>query len=313
MKHIFFCLLLACLLACQKDRDISVSQESYALPGDQLFPEGIAYNSNTGIFYTGSTINGDVIQVDVQTGKSSLFASGAKQNRNDCRGMKLDVKKRLWICGGEENKVHVLGPDGNSIKSWDLKALHNSGFINDCVADKNDIYFTDSRVQKIYRANVAAVQPGDITEWLNFTDQQIPYATGFNANGAVLTPDGKYLIIVISNAGRLYRIDRNSKSIVEIKLNTPVTSGDGLWLEQNILYVSRNATGQIFPVRLNADVTEGLVGAGFGTNLNFNTTIAKAGDYFLVVNGQLNRRPSPANPSPPAPSLPFKVSRVAIP
>lgn len=312
-KYILISLLLTFSIACSKDEVITVNQESYALPGDQLFPEGIAYNANTGIFYTGSTLNGDVIQVDVQTGKSSLFAPGVKQNRNDCRGMKVDAKKRLWICGGEENKIHVLGYNGMPIKSWDLKALYNSGFINDCVADKNYMYFTDSRVQKIYRANVAGVLPLNIEEWLSFTDQQIPYAAGFNANGAALTPDGKYLIIVISNSGRLYRIDRNSKAITEIILNVRVTSGDGLWLEGNTLYVSRNATSQIFPVQLNANFTEGIVGSGFGSNLSFNTTIAKAGQYFLVVNGQLNRRPSPANPNPPAPVLPFTVSRVAIP
>ena len=67
-------------------------------------------------------------------------------------------------------------------------------------------------------------------EWLNFTNQQIPYGPGFNANGIVLTPDGKYIIIVISNTEKLYRIDRSSKDIIEIMMNTPLTAGDGLWI-----------------------------------------------------------------------------------
>lgn len=244
---------------------------------------------------------------------SSFFASGAKQGRTDCRGMKLDSKHRLWVCGGEENKIHVLSSDGKLIKTWDTKALFNSGFINDCVTDNRYIYFTDSRIQKIYRANVANLQPGNVEEWLTFSDQQIPYAAGFNANGAALTPEGKYIIIVISNSGKLYRIDRTNKNIIEIQLNTPVTSGDGLWLDDHTLYVSRNATGKIFSIELNKDYTQGIVGDGFGENLLFNTTIAKAGKYLLVVNGQLNRRPSPTNPNPPAPMLPFTVSRINIP
>ncbi|HSU49219.1 MAG TPA: hypothetical protein VLJ41_01455, partial [Segetibacter sp.] len=93
-----------------------------------------------------------------------------------------------------------------------------------------------------------------------------------------------------------------------ITLNTPVTSGDGMHLDGNTLYVSRNATNLIFPVTLNQDYTRGTVGNGFGTNLLFNTTIAKAGNYFLVVNGQLNLRGSTTPPI-----LPFTVSRVTIP
>ena len=99
-----------------------------------------------------------------------------------------------------------------------------------------------------------------------------------------------------------------TKEIKEITLNSPVNSGDGLLLDGSKLFVSRNATNLIFPVQLNADITQGTVGTGFGNNLLFNTTLAKAGKYLLVVNGQLNR-----NNASSSPVLPFSVSRVAIP
>ena len=312
LQPVILLMLLFCLFGCEKEK-VEVNQDIYPLPGNQLFPEGIAYDPKNGFFYTGSTINGDIIKVNVETGAAALFASGPKQGRADCRGMKLDGRDRLWVCGGEENKIHVLDGKGMLIKSWDVKAMYNSGFLNDCALDGSYVYFTDSRVQKIYRAGLNGSEPGNLEEWLVFNDQQIPYNAGFNANGIALTPDGKYIIIVVSNSGKLYRIDRNSKAIVEISLNTPVTSGDGLWLEKNTLYVSRNALNKIFPVVLSSDYTKGNVGQGFGDNLLFNTTIAKAGNFLLVVNGQLNRRPSGANPTPPAPVLPFSVSRVTIP
>lgn len=312
-KSTFLVLALWFLLGCTKQDPVRINQEVYAIPGDQFFPEGIAFNSKSGVFFTGSTTTGDVVQVNVQSGATNLFASGAKQGRGDCRGMKVDTKERLWICGGEENKVHVLDSKGMAIQSWDLKALYNSGFVNDCAADQEYIYFTDSRVQKIYRAKTSGIQPGNVEEWLNFTNQEIPYTAGFNANGIALTPDGRYVIIVVSNSGRLYRIDRSSKSVVEIALNTPVTAGDGLWLTDETLFVSRNSTNKIFPVKMSDNYTKGTVGDGFGDNLLFNTTIAKAGKFFLVVNSQLNKRPSASNPAPPAVQLPFTVSRVAIP
>ncbi|WP_128547361.1 Vgb family protein [Larkinella soli] len=306
-------LLLAALCnACTLDDHvdgIEVRQASYTLPGNTFFPEGIAYDPKQGVFYTGSVANGDIVKVDVQTGAGSLFAPGAAQGRTAATGLKLDAKGRLWVCGGATNKIYVLNPDGSLLKSWDLASFSPTGFINDCILDENYVYFTDSQNQQIYRTDVAASTPGDIERWLTFTNAQIPYTSpGVNANGIELTPDSKYLILVVSSSGKLYRIDTASKAISEITLNTPVNSGDGLWLENNILYVSRNATNLIFPVTLSNDYLNGTVGAGFGENLLFNTTLAKAGNYFLVVNGQLNRR---SGPTPPV--LPFTVSRVAIP
>lgn len=301
------------LASCSKDDDngniVNIAKDSYALPGDTLFPEGIAYNPKTNLFYTGSTTTGDILQINAATGAVNTFATGATQNRKVATGMKLDVQNRLWVCGGAEGKIHVLNASGALLKTWDVKTLFGGGFINDCIIDNTNVYFTDSQVRKIYRANVLESTPATLEEWLTFTDAQIPFAaTGTNANGIVNTPDNKYLIIVVSTSGKLYRIDKATKAITEIMLNTPVTSGDGMYMDNNILYVSRNATNLIFPVTINADFTQGTVGTGFGTNLLFNTTIAKADKYFLTVNGQLNRRGSGV-----APTLPFSITRVAIP
>ena len=312
-------MLAACLLlllaACNKNDDtgntsapIEITKEKYALPGDTLFPEGIAYQPKTGHFYTGSVSNGDILKVDVGSGAASTWASGAAQGRKAATGMKLDKQDRLWVCGGADARISVLNVNGGLLKAWDMAALFGAGFINDCIMDETHMYFTDSRVQKLYRAPITTDTPAAMEEWLSFSDAQIPYsATGTNANGIVQTPDGQYLIIVVSASGKLYRIAKSDKSITEIQLDMPVTSGDGLLLEGNMLYVSRNATNLIFPVTLAADYTKGTTGAGFGSDLRFNTTIARAGNYLLVVNGQLNLRATKN------PVLPFTVSRVAFP
>lgn len=307
-NYIFLAFLFISCIACQKKEPVKPSQTSYILPGATFFPEGIAYNPKTGIFYTGSTTSGDIVQVNVATGVSALFSAGAKLGRTFCTGLELDAAGRLWICGGPTNIIQVLDKNGNLLKSWDTKLLFNSGFINDCVISGGYIYFTDSQVQKIYRAKVTDEQPGDLEEWLTFTNQQIPYGAGTNANGIEVTPDGKLLIVVISGSGKLYTINLANKSIAEIQLNVAVPSGDGLWLDGNTLYVSRNATGLIFPVTLFNNYSQGAVGAGFGDNLIGNTTLAKVDRYLLVVNGQLSRRGGT-----PPPVLPFTVSRVEVP
>jgi Cu-Zn family superoxide dismutase len=199
----------------------------------------------------------------------------------------------------------VLNALGEPVKQWDTRALFNSGFVNDCIIDGTYAYFTDSYVQKIYRVEVNAIQPSEPEEWLSFSNSAIYYEAGqFNLNGIEATKDNKYLIVVNSYTGKLYRIDKATKNIAEITLNTPVTYGDGLYLDGNTLYVSRNALGQIFPVTLNSEYSAGVVGEPFGTGLLYNTTLAKASDYFLIVNGQLNAS---------KPVLPFSVSRVKIP
>jgi sugar lactone lactonase YvrE len=310
MKYFYATLVLFSTLAsCSKnDETVTAAKDVYALPDDRFFPEGIAYDAAAGVFYTGSTTSGNILKVNVNSGATSLFSEGAAQGRTFCTGMKLDSKGRLWVCGGSEAKIHVLSRDGYLIKTWDTKALYGGAFVNDCIGDQEYMYFTDSQTPKIYRAKISEDQPGNLEEWLTFTNQQIPYATGTNANGIEMTKDGRYLIVVVSSSGKLYRIDKTSKTIAEISLNATVASGDGILLDGSTLYVSRNATGQVFPVVLNADFTQGTVGAGFGSNLLFNTTMAKVGNDLLVVNGQLNRR---TGVTPPV--LPFSVTRVAIP
>lgn len=303
-------LLAVSFFSCHKtDNSVPVNQESYPIPGDRFFPEGIAYNPSSGMFYTGSVTSGDIVQVNVATGEASLFSSGAKSGRTFCTGMKLDAMGRLWVCGGSTAIVQVLAKDGSVIKSWNLKTLYNAGFVNDNIISGKYMYFTDSQQRNIYRVDVSTETPGDIEVWLSFTNDQIPYATpGTNANGIEATKDGKYLILVISTSGKLFRVNIANKEIKEITLNYAVPSGDGILLDGKILYVSRNATGFVFPVELNGELTTGTVGTGFGKNLLFNTTLAKAGKYLLVVNAQLNR-----NNASSTPILPFTISRVSIP
>lgn len=313
MRKILLIASLSLMIACERkaDTDLQKNDEQirteYVLPGNTFFPEGIAINYISNVFYTGSVTSGDILEVDIKTGETSLWASGAAQGRTAAAGMKVDNRSRLWVCGGEDGTVSVLNLEGALLKTWDVTALFGGSFVNDCTFDGSHVYFTDSRSHQIYRAYLDE-QPSTLERWLMFSDAQIPYVAGAtNANGIVHTPDGKYLIMVVSSSGKLYRISKEDRSITEITLNTPVTSGDGLTIEKNKLYVSRNAANEIVQVTLSDDYSSGVVGTGFGTGLMFNTTMAVWGNHLLVVNGQLNKRATND------PTLPFTVKRVALP
>ncbi len=300
------------LASCRRDDDglvpnpgPDVALERYMLPGDTLFPEGIAYQPKTGHFFTGSVTTGDILKVDVRNGNVSTFATGAAQQRAAATGLRLDNSDRLWVCGGASATISVLDPAGQLLKRWDMAALHGAQFVNDCASDGTYMYFTDSRVPRIYRAAINAGLD-DMREWLSFSPMQVPYVTGgTNANGIVTTPDNRYLLMVVSTSGKLYRIGIATREIREVALTEPLNAGDGLLLEGTRLYVCRNATNRIYPVAMTGDYSQGTVGAPFGEGLRFNTTMARAGDFLLVVNGQLNQRGG-------APVLPFTVSRIAV-
>ena len=137
----------------------------------------------------------------------------------------------------------------------------------------------------------------------------IQYGQGFNLNGIAVTPDNKYLIVVQSNTGKLFRIAIDTKEVAEIALagGDRMTNGDGLLLDGHTLHVVRNSLNLIVQLRLAADYTSGQqIGSFTDPSFQFTTTIAKAGDRLLVVNSQFNRR------NTNNPELPFSVSSVPL-
>jgi hypothetical protein len=85
-----------------------------------------------------------------------------------------------------------------------------------------------------------------------------------------------------------------------------LVGGDGLLLDGNTLYVVLNRSAKIIPVVLSDDFSEGRAGEGVtDSSFKFPTTIAKAGDTFLVVISQINKREE-------TPELPFTISRISV-
>jgi len=128
----------------------------------------------------------------------------------------------------------------------------------------------------------------------------------FNANGLAVTPDGRYLIVVQTDTGRLFRISTASGVVEEIDLGGErVTHGDGVVLQGRTLYVVRNVNQAVSEVRLSGDLTRGrVVQTVTDPSFRFPTTAALAQGRLLVVNSQFNNRNSPE---------PFTVSSLKRP
>lgn len=136
------------------------------------------------------------------------------------------------------------------------------------------------------------------------------YQSGFNLNGIAITDDGKYLIVVQSNTGKLFRIDIASRQVTEIDLSAAkLTNGDGILLRRQTLYVVGNQQELIVKVELARDFFHGTVVSSItDPSFAYPTTIAQARDRLLVVNSQFDKRGAGVKPD-----LPFTVSSVPLP
>ena len=290
----------------------SASIERYILPGDRVFPEGIAYEPTTGNFFVSSTTDGTIFRGDVQKKIAQEFLPGGSDGRTAAVGLKVDdYQGRLFIAGGNTGQIFVYDTDNGELLAQ-FNNHRESTFINDvAISRTGDAYFTDSLSPILYRVSTNEAQELEFEDWLDLTGTAIEYRSGFNLNGIAVSNDGRYLIVVQSNTGKLFRIDIASKEVTEIDLGgETLTNGDGILIDRKrILYVVRNQQQLIVKVELAEDFSSGtVVSSTTDPSFAYPTTIARAMKRLLVVNSQFNRRGSGLTPE-----LPFTVSSVPIP
>lgn len=272
-------------------------------------PEGIAVGTGH-TFYTGSLNGGAIFRGDLRSGEVKMIASpGTKMSV----GMKFDQRSgMLFVAGGVFGTAYVYnGNTGNLVASYQL--MPSASFINDVILTGDAAYFTDSFQKQIYRLPLgpggSLPAPADV--------QTIPLGNGFdfipgafNANGIEASPDGSLLILINSNAGKLYQVNPSTGEVVAIDLaGGAVPSGDGLLLRGHTLYVVQNVFNKIAVIELDPGFLKGTI-TGYLTSLNFRvpTTAASFGDALYVVNARFDQVPV----GQPAPDDTFEAVRVPI-
>lgn len=287
---------------------------TYTFPANTpVFPEGIAYHVPTGNFFVGSTTDGTIYRGNIRADNHALvpFLPGGQDGRTTAVGMKVASNGFLWIAGGGTGRIWLY----DSVSGRNLLNIATgteNTFINDVALapDESAAYFTDSVSPFIYRVALDAQGQWQYELWRDLTDTAFVYGPGFNANGIVTTPDGRYLIIVQSSTGKLFRIATATKEVTEINTGgQTVMAGDGMLLVQQTLYVMRNQAGLLVRVQMSADYARGSVTGQF-TNRAFAypTTFASAGQRLLVVNSQFDKRGPNLTPT-----FPFTIASVPAP
>ena len=119
--------------------------------------------------------------------------------------------------------------------------------------------------------------------------------TGNNANGIAATPDGRGLIVVQSNTGKLFRTTYAGVT-TEIDLGgETVPNGDGLWLRGRTLYVVQNRAQRDRQDQARPATPPGARSSAAPPAPAFDvpTTIAEYGKRFYLPNARFTTPPTP--------------------
>ena len=263
---------------------------------DGFAPEGVAVGrGNT--FYVGSLAGGAVYRGDLRTGEGAVFVQ--PQAGRAIAGIYVDQRSnRLFASGTQSGRAFVFDAgSGAELASYQLTPA-SAKFVNDVIVTRDAAYFTNSFAAEIYRVPLgpggrlpdqSAVQTIPLTgAWV-----QNPGAFVFNANGIEATSDGRWLLIINSTRGELYRVDPQTGSATLVNLGgASLTAGDGLRLQGRTLYVVRNRLNQIAVVNLAPDFASGSVERTI-TDPGFEvpTTVALFGSRLYAVNARFGLPP----------------------
>jgi sugar lactone lactonase YvrE len=307
----------------------STAPTAIALPGDALFPEGIAARSD-GTLFVGSLTDGSVLRIPPgQTEAVSpagplappvevFVPAGALGERalSSAVGMLadegLDV---LWVCDGGgvdfSRETAIVGfslDDGGQVVRHPLPG--GVGLCNDLALDgAGNLYASDSFVPRIVRVPAALrTTDGSAEDWASDPAWAVEPG-GFGPNGLAVAGDQLYVAHTANNAvyavaiggdgsagaARALALDRTPDGLDGMKL-----AGDG-----GLVFVE-NYAGQLVHIALDG-------GAGgldtLQDGLDGPTTFAFARGSAWVVEGQLEHLFFPdAGP----PSLPFRVVEVPL-
>jgi sugar lactone lactonase YvrE len=253
---------------------------------DNWQPEGIAAGRGNDL-YVGSIPTGAVVRVNARTGDRRVVVGGRRGRA--AIGVKFS-RGQLFVAGGPTGKAFVYGANtGRPVATLQLAPRGQDTFVNDVAVTPRAAYFTDSRRSTLY------VVPRNLSQPTSLALPDIPAEAGNNLNGIVATADGRTLIAVQTNRGRLWRINATTGRATQIALGgASVANGDGLTLVRRRLYVVRNADNRIAVIDLSPDLSSGRLRRTIRhSSFDVPTTIARIQNRLYVANARFGTTATP--------------------
>jgi sugar lactone lactonase YvrE len=260
-------------------------------PSTHANPEGVAARGGT--FFVGGTGDGTIYRGTVDNPTVTEFIAGGAGK--SAVGMKV-ARGRLYVAGGTTGKIVVYDlATRQQVASFDTGA---GGFLNDLVVThRGDVFVTDSFRPIIWQVTAAQVSAGSGTPSQIAVGPEIAFPSGFNLNGIVARGDGRRLVVVQTNTGKLFRIDlgagATSRRIQQIDAPA-LPGGDGLLLDRGRLVVVEGSPAALQFLKLDREDTRArLVGTRTDPTLRGPSTVARAHKLLLVVNADFATSTTP--------------------
>ncbi|MFB8282386.1 SMP-30/gluconolactonase/LRE family protein [Nocardia colli] len=286
---------------------------AYDLPGDGVYPEGIAADPRTGDTYVGSYATGAVYRATPGTKQAEVFLPAGADGRKTANGLRVDPAGRLWVTDSTAGVAVYDIATRALIARFEVPGPA-ARFVNDItITPDGTAYLTDSSRNIVYRVTAAQVADAaahggraELTTAFDLAPVVAPHAAdAFTLNGIVADAAGRYLLVVDMNAGELFRIALTPNAtdpIRKVNLNGGnLIHGDGLELRDNTLWVVQNTDNAIARWSIGDDGTTATMDQRItDESLGLPTTSVHSNNQNLVVASQFDKG-GPMGPGTPKP------------
>ncbi|MFI0369051.1 SMP-30/gluconolactonase/LRE family protein [Actinomadura sp. 1N219] len=292
---------------------------AFELPGDRVYPEGIAADPHTGDLYVGSFEGGAIFRAKPGQRVAEEFLPARGDGRSQALGLEVDRARRLWVMDRLTGLAVYDIPTRRLLARFVVPG-QATRLVNDiAITPDGTAYITESRQTVVYRVTPkqladAGEQGGEVplTPAFDLSEVVEPHEPNtITLNGIVAEPSGRYLLTVDMTGGDLYRIALPSGKVEKVALSGgDVTTGDGMELRNGTLWVVHPITdaNAISRWRIGADgrtarMSRRLTDPALGTP----TTLLRKDGKLYVVRSQFDKG-GPTGPG--TPQLPFSIAVV---
>ncbi|MEW2413824.1 superoxide dismutase [Streptomyces sp. NPDC046866] len=289
--------------SAQGVKDWSIST-AFTLPGEKVYPEGIATDPRTHAVYVGSYADGTVYRALPGRSAAEVFLPAGTDGRHTANGLRVDPRGRLWVTDSTAGVAVYDTASGARLAHFEV-AGSDPRFINDLAfTPDGTAYLTDSVRAVLYRVTPAqlAAGSGELEAAYDLSGRLTPYpGRSFSLNGIAADPAGRYLLTVDMIAGDLHRVDLRTGALSRVDLGGgDLTHADGLDLAPDgSLRVAHNTTNTLTRWRVNHDGTRArLVRTITDPSLQIPTTLSHTAGRTLVVRSQFDKG-GPMGPGTP--------------
>ncbi|MFD0691692.1 SMP-30/gluconolactonase/LRE family protein [Actinomadura fibrosa] len=288
---------------------------AFSLPGDRVYPEGIAADARTGDLYAASFADGTVFKRTPGRSAAEVFLPAGADGRRTANGLKVDRAGRLWVCDSSSG-IAVYDTRTRRLLARFTVPGDGARFVNDvAIAPDGSAYITDSSRAVVYRVtprDLAAAAGGTavLTPRFDLAAVLDPHApTAFTLNGIVADPAGRYLLVADMTGADLYRLDTASGAIRKVALDGgDMLNADGLELQNGRLWVVHNTDDTISRWRIGRDGTTARKERQVtDASLQLPTTLARLHGTLYVVRSQFDKGGPLGSGTP---EIPFTIAAV---